>query len=292
MAQASALVLLQLAAGDRRHVRGDATLCKSTNPACHHAEFNTRGEMDSLRKEGGAGAQESSVVAEFCKGFDLAHFLQQTRLSATLLPEARAELINQDTQQRVQKRDLTYGTLSTQGVQQLLRHIPMSERDIFIDLGSGAGGATAQIFCSSRISRAIGVELSEQRDALVPVRALKGGGRELSFRHANMFDVDLSEATIIFTNSIIFADETIRQLVAKLERECVPGAVILSSRMLQPFGLQRLTPSKRRFKSRPGEQRSYLEELMQSAYDNSVGSFSVESSWGDSWIHVYEVPNT
>ena len=107
-----------------------------------------------------------------------------------------------------------------------------------------------------------------------------------------MLDVDLSDATVIFTNSLVFADSTTRQLVAKLERELKTGALVLSTGILHRYGISRLRPSRRKFPASPGaagSKRSYLDELMgRDSEAGRVGSFFVDSSWGGSRIHVYE----
>lgn len=240
-----------------------------------------------------------SAIAAFCCEFDLEAFTNQTRIAATLPPSNRESVVHSDEQQRVHNRDLTYGTLQAAGVQQLLRQVQLSARDIFYDLGSGAGGVTSAVFCDTSIAKAVGVELSKQRADLVPVPGGKlsssvgvGGGRQLLFINANMLDVDLADATVIFTNSIVFADTTTRQLVAKLERELKEGALVLSTAILHRYGISRLRPSKRKFQPSPGagSKRSYLDELMgRDTETGMVGSFAVDSSWGGSRIYVYEI---
>jgi hypothetical protein len=246
------------------------------------------------------GRPESPAVEKFCSAFDLQALIGRTRTSATLLPHERQYVLSSDTE-RVRKRDLTYGTLQLAGVEQMLRHISMGPNDVFFDLGSGAGGVVAQVFCSTAVRRAVGVELSLKRVQLAPPNITTqppdeddaiatAGGREMSFLTANFLDVDLSSATVVFSNSIVFTDATALAMVSKIERECRPGTIVLSTKMLQRFagsaGHQRLTPCKEVFE---GTAQTYLDEVLQRPSQGSAGMFAADGSWGNTWIHVYRL---
>jgi hypothetical protein len=239
-----------------------------------------------------AGTKIAGNMEQFCAGFDLQTLVDATTWKANLQRQERQEVLSQDTA-RVHKRDLAYGTLHLSGIDQLIQHTHMGHEDVFFDLGSGVGGVVAQVFCSTAVRRAIGVEISEKRAELAPagLRAEADDGdprgREMVFVNQNFLDVDLSSATVIYANNLVWSDATVLAMVQKIEKECRPGTTVLSTKMLQRFAgsrPKRLAPSKEVF---PGTARTHLDELLQRP--GSPGRFWVEASYGNTWMHVFKV---
>ncbi len=54
-----------------------------------------------------------------------------------------------------------YGETSFQFIQQMIDEFPLSEDDVFVDLGSGIGQVVLQVAAASKCARCIGIEKAE-----------------------------------------------------------------------------------------------------------------------------------
>jgi hypothetical protein len=140
---------------------------------------------------------------------------------------------------------LTYGTISKKGVRQLLKDIPLSANDVFYDLGSGIGNVCMQVFQESRVKKCVGIEYDIERHnhALEDAReasdvsdvsdvSKRETGRDLQFRNENFMQSDISDATVLFTDSIMFSLKTLRQLETKVRASCPNLRYFVSMRKL------------------------------------------------------------
>jgi hypothetical protein len=168
----------------------------------------------------------------FCAGFDAQAFIDRTRRqidSAGAAAAAAAATLGGLTT----KRSLTYGTLTADGMRQLAGAVDLGAADHFVDLGSGAGAMPALIFCET-MANATGVELVQQRAALAPPSLLPQGvqgqpGRWLRLIHGDLLDTDLSTATVVFSNSLMFPNKLLAAMAEKVARECPRLRYLLSA---------------------------------------------------------------
>lgn len=121
--------------------------------------------------------------------------------------------------------DATYGEITYDSVEQLIKKLSPTKKDIFYDLGSGVGKLTIQFYLNSPVKKSIGIELSKTRftqaqavrDELHAAHKLSRG-RSLTFRNEDIVKTNLSDATIIFMCSTCFSDELLGKLSQKFSR--------------------------------------------------------------------------
>lgn len=131
-----------------------------------------------------------------------------------------------------------YGEIQPSAVLDMLRITGMKEGQKFYDLGCGYGKTVVLAWLLGL--NATGVELAQDRwqgscDALhrAPEIGVSGHGNGVNFVRASFFDVDFSDADLVFMNSVMFSDETMEGL-AKVARRLRPGSKIVSSHMGLP----------------------------------------------------------
>jgi hypothetical protein len=120
-----------------------------------------------------------------------------------------------------QNISLTYGEILYQGIATLLSLFPLSDNDVFVDLGSGIGKIVLQVFMSTPIKEARGIELSPEfhEQAILAndkiqqeLPQLYYGDRKVSFISGSFLEVPLSMATVVIVNSICYSQTFLRQL--------------------------------------------------------------------------------
>ncbi len=97
--------------------------------------------------------------------------------------------------------------------------------DCLYDLGAGTG---AILFRAARRhhARVVGVEIEPFRYLILELRRLVGGPRDqVRILWKNLFDIDLSEATVV---ALFLWPEAMRRLRPKLEAELRPGTRVVS----------------------------------------------------------------
>lgn len=120
----------------------------------------------------------------------------------------------------------TYGEVTPEGFHQILKEVGQSE-GVFYDLGSGTGKAVILASLFGDFSKLVGIEIIEDLyktakgvldrfDKTVrPIFPPDKNKFTVDFIHANFFDVDISDANLIFTHSTCFYDEIMNQLERK-----------------------------------------------------------------------------
>jgi len=131
-----------------------------------------------------------------------------------------------------------YGEIQPSAVLDMLRLTGVKEGQKFYDLGCGYGKTVVLAWLLGL--NATGVELAQDRwqgscDALhgAPKIGVSGHGNGVNFVRASFFDVDFSDADLVFMNSVMFSDATMMGL-AKVARRLRPGSKIVSSHMGLP----------------------------------------------------------
>lgn len=124
------------------------------------------------------------------------------------------------------KNGAPFVALDMEIVERMLELARVKEGDVVYDLGSGDG--RIPIFASLKYNtKAVGIELDPIRfyycKALAFIHRL--GGKTI-FLQKNIFDVDLSEASVV---TMYLLQKTNERLMKKLETELQPGTRIVSA---------------------------------------------------------------
>lgn len=121
--------------------------------------------------------------------------------------------------------DVPYVPTPQPVVETMLELAQVGEGDVVYDLGSGDGRmvlTAAQQFSARGVGIEIVPELVEQSRSYA---RLAGVSDRVQFYRANLFDTDLSEATVL---SIYLLPEVIERLLPKIRREMDPGDRVVS----------------------------------------------------------------
>ena len=110
---------------------------------------------------------------------------------------------------------LTYGEILPESVSLLINDIQyIDSNDVFYDLGSGTGKVCLQFINETEVKKSCGIEFDKKRYD-ESLNLLSKTNKNLQFINTNFIDYDFSDATIIFTDSIMFSDETLSILENK-----------------------------------------------------------------------------
>lgn len=114
-----------------------------------------------------------------------------------------------------QKRHIypTYGTILPAGIDRLIADLQLTPSDVFYDLGSGIGNVCTQVFAQTPVRKCVGIEQNPRRHAKATPRSEPG--RSLQFRCANFAHEDISDATVLFMDSVMFSGDTLTMLEHK-----------------------------------------------------------------------------
>ncbi|MEM1982627.1 MAG: class I SAM-dependent methyltransferase [Sulfolobales archaeon] len=111
-------------------------------------------------------------------------------------------------------------------IDKMLQVANTSSEDVVYDLGCGDGRIILQAVTKYRVKKAVGVEI---RDDLVKIARTKIDELNIGDRayilHGDMFDVDLSEATVV---TLFLLTSVNNMLKPKLERELRNGSRVVS----------------------------------------------------------------
>eukprot|EP00392_Amoebophrya_sp_AT5.2_P014028 g14164.t1 len=160
--------------------------------------------------------------------------------------------------------------------------------DVFYDLGSGTGKIVLQVFLTTRARKAVGVELGRRRfEASMAAKAeiqrkiarLMSGSKHLDvfdpgteFRHANILEADLSDATVVFFSSLMFDVCFVERVALKLARESLKlRYLVLLTELNLGVGLMKMDVS-------GGSEPS---ALLRNSGLELVGSYQLEMGWSD-----------
>lgn len=144
----------------------------------------------------------------------------------------------------------SYGEILYASVHKLLTFVVLSEQDIFADLGSGAGKVAAQVFLSSPVREAIGIEIRPEfhKQAILAseriyreLACFYEGDRKLTYLLGSFFECSFSNATVVFLNSTCYTQTMLDALGDLIEAQSSIRAVY----SLRPLNtLQRLSIKK------------------------------------------------
>lgn len=138
----------------------------------------------------------------------------------------------------------TYGEIAYASMEAITQVVMFSSDDVFYDLGSGVGKFPIFVHLWTTAKKSIGIELSESRhngalNAMSSLydyendgfNALADENRELLFIHGDISETDLSDATIIFMNSLCFSNIILKAMVDTFTK-LAPGLCIITLKEL------------------------------------------------------------
>jgi hypothetical protein len=120
----------------------------------------------------------------------------------------------------------TYGEIIRSGVDEIINKINKyrkpTEKDVFVDVGSGCGKLVLHTAIKSDIKTLIGIEIVPQR-----LRYAKHIKEEILPENKSVFFIekdvrnfDLSIATVVFTNDTVFEADLVKDIFNKLPKGC------------------------------------------------------------------------
>ena len=163
----------------------------------------------------------------------------------------------------------TYGEILYISMEAIIQTTHFEPNDVFYELGSGVGKFNLYAHLATKIKKSIGIEISKSRHdgALIALEALqqhqnsysfendnqctdafidkenyrvmKDVDREVLFINADVCEIDMKDATIIFMASVCFPEQVLQNLVKKFV-QLKPGLCIISLKKLPFHRLLRL----------------------------------------------------
>jgi SAM-dependent methyltransferase len=119
---------------------------------------------------------------------------------------------------------LIYGEITKSGVDTLLKEIKkrksITSDDVFYDIGSGNGKLPIHIALISEFSKVKGIEISDIR-YMYSNHILKntvGSIDNIEFINDDVRNIDISDATVIFINDVLFTEEDVEHIFEKASK--------------------------------------------------------------------------
>lgn len=123
---------------------------------------------------------------------------------------------------------LTYGEILYSSMNKIIEHIgDITENDVFYDLGSGIGKVALHFLLRTPVKKAWGIEYSETRNKMAEriysqvhkeFPELFNTGRQLGCASGNFLEIDISEATLIYSCSTCFSEELLADMGKVFDR--------------------------------------------------------------------------
>ena len=120
--------------------------------------------------------------------------------------------------------NLIYGEITKSGVDTLLKEIKkrksITSDDVFYDIGSGNGKLPIHIALISEFSKVKGIEISDIR-YMYSNHILKntvGSIDNIEFINDDVKNIDISDATVIFINDVLFSEEDVEHIFEKASK--------------------------------------------------------------------------
>lgn len=115
----------------------------------------------------------------------------------------------------------TYGEILYPAIEKLISLTPLTQNDVFVDLGSGIGKIVLQVFMNTQVREARGIELSPELHA----QAIQANqriysefphfythNRKIEFLSGSFLDISLTDVTIALVNSLCYSQAFLHQL--------------------------------------------------------------------------------
>jgi SAM-dependent methyltransferase len=119
---------------------------------------------------------------------------------------------------------LIYGEIKKSGVDTLLKEIKkrksITSDDVFYDIGSGNGKLPIHIALISEFSKVKGIEISDIRYQYSKHILLENNinVNNIEFINDDVRNIDISDATVIFINDVLFSEEDVEHIFEKASK--------------------------------------------------------------------------
>jgi hypothetical protein len=122
----------------------------------------------------------------------------------------------------------TYGEILYPSLNKIIQYMDIDENDVFYDFGSGVGKVVLQVLLNTPVKKAIGIEFNKKRND-VAVKVYKQvkhefpeliKNREFECLNKNFLEVDVSDATIIYACSTLFAPPLLADIAKVIDQHC------------------------------------------------------------------------
>lgn len=134
-----------------------------------------------------------------------------------------------------------FGELTIGNIRELFRLVKLTQKDSFVDLGSGLGEVPLSAAVLSGAQSARGVELRKERHEVacenlvklsdeLDVNSKNKNSSFVELVQGDMLKMDLREDTVVFTNNYCFRQDLNDKLAEKLASELPEGARIASTK--------------------------------------------------------------
>lgn len=142
--------------------------------------------------------------------------------------------------------DPVYGEITFASAKKLFTEIvPLGPNDVFYDLGSGIGKLILWAYLGTDVRSCVGIELSEKRYTISeqmkkktlatidPISKRNAGKRTIAFKHADIGEAPIEDATVIFVCATCFSDAFLQKLTDRFGK-LKPDTRIISLKKLPP----------------------------------------------------------
>jgi SAM-dependent methyltransferase len=126
------------------------------------------------------------------------------------------------------QKNFVYGEITRKGVDELIQSIyrhkkTITDKDVFVDIGSGTGKLILHTAISSTFKTLVGVEVIKERYQYaksILETASPIDDKKVFFINKDIRDFDLSFATVVFINNLCFDSELNKIIYDKLPTGC------------------------------------------------------------------------
>lgn len=119
----------------------------------------------------------------------------------------------------------TYGEITYEGVNEILKRFKLNKKDCFYDLGCGIGKMVMQVYLTTPVKKSVGIELSKSRietaskaKAQLNEKNKIKKNRELVFEENDLLKANIDDATAIYIASLCFSDDLMQKLADKFSK--------------------------------------------------------------------------
>ena len=128
-------------------------------------------------------------------------------------------------QKQLRAPDVIFVPTPHEVVEAMLNVAQVRKGDVLYDLGSGDGRIPITAAQKYEIARGVGIDINPERIKEANENLLKAGVKQVSFINADLFESNLSDATVI---TLYLLPELNLRLLPKLLKEVKPGTRIVS----------------------------------------------------------------
>ena len=117
----------------------------------------------------------------------------------------------------------TYGTISYNGIEELINILNIDDNDIFYDLGSGNGNVVTHFYLKTPVKKSIGIEYLKNRHYiglfnLLEISKEYNISNNINLINDNIYNYNFMDATIIFTTSCCFHNELNKYILTEIKK--------------------------------------------------------------------------